>query len=318
MDARKITSKINSPSHLGIRTMLNKNNLSTGIKKTDLIEGVKFVFFGTDSIAIPVLDELEKFDFIPVGVVCGEDMLRDRGMKKTSPPVKLWAENRNIKILQPKVLDNEFLSEIKSLDIDFAVVASYGKIIPKNVLETARLGFINVHPSCLPEFRGPAPIEYTILEDKIPAVSIMKLDDKMDHGPVFIQKEFPELKSRGYNELEITLGREGGRLLADTLPNILTNEIIPQEQDHSKATFTKKVIKEDALIDLKDNPEKNLRKILAFEKWPIAYFIYENSGKKIRIKIKSAHIENGSLVFDRVIPESKKEMNWKDFIRGQK
>ncbi len=273
-----------------------------------------FAFFGSDSIAIPVLEELEKAGFLPSLMVCSPDKPKGRGLKLTSPPAKVWAEKRNIRVLQPEKLNDEFhsniLTNVGMNTYTFGVVASYGKIIPQKIIDLFPKGLLNVHPSLLPKLRGPSPIESAILSEEKTGVTIIKLDAQMDHGAIVAQREvdFAEWPPY-YKEAEEKLGREGGKLLAEILPSYLNGKISAHEQDHSQATFTKKFNKEDGLIDLTNNSEKNLRKIRAFSEWPGAYF-FQNTK---RIKIKTAHIERGELKIDRVIPESKKETDFSAF-----
>lgn len=276
-----------------------------------------FIFFGSDSIAIPVLEELEKQGFLPKIVVCSEDKEKGRGLKLTPPPSKLWAQERNIPVLQPKKLDKDFLSQIATGNWQFGIVASYGKIIPESILNIFSKGILNVHPSLLPKLRGPSPIESTILYGEPAGVTIIKLDKEMDHGPIIAQKniELGETPSK-YIDAERILGLEGGKLLGEILNDYIEGKLELIEQKHSEATFTKKITKEAGEIQLSDGAENNLKKIRAFEEWPTAYFFYNTKKGKVRVKIKTAHIENGELILDRVIPEGKKEMDWAHFRLG--
>ena len=276
-----------------------------------------FVFFGSDSIATSVLNELEKAGYVPSVLVCGEDKPKGRGLVITAPPAKIWAEKRNIPVLQPKKLDDNFISQLATGNWQLGIVASYGKIIPKAILDIPENGFLNVHPSLLPKLRGASPIESTILNEDKAGVTIIKLDEEMDHGSIVAQKEIPTNEwPPHYKELERLLGTEGGKLLAEIVKDFVAGKIKLQEQDHSKATFTKKIKKEDGLIDLSGNPETNLRKIRAFEEWPGAYFFHKAAKKEVRVKIADAHLEDKALILDKVIPEGKKEMSWQDFLRG--
>jgi len=276
---------------------------------------IKFAFFGTPKFAKIVLDELEKSGFIPSIIITTPDKPQGRKMILTPPPVKIWAEERNIPVLQPDSLNSKF--QISNLKFDLFIVASYGKIIPKEVLEIPQFGSLNVHPSLLPKLRGASPIESAILEENKTGVSIMLIDEKMDHGPIVSQKEINIEDWPPYFEiLEEKLAIEGGKLLSEVLPLWISKKIEAKEQDHSQATFTKKIKKEDGLIDLNDDPEKNIRKIRAFSEWPGSYFFIEHKGKKIRILIKKASIVEGQLVLEKVLPEGKKEISYEEFKRG--
>ncbi len=279
---------------------------------------IRFAFFGTPKFGEAVLNELEKAGFLPSLVITAKDKAQGRKMQITPPPVKVWAKARGIPVLQPTNLsDSDFLQQLKATNYKLFIVASYGKIIPKEILDIPEFGSLNVHPSLLPKLRGASPIESVILEEENTGVSIMLIDEKMDHGDVIVQKKIETEEWPPYFEdLENTLAKEGGILLAETIPLWLSGKVKAQEQDHSKATFTKKIKKEDGLIDLRDSAEKNLRKIRAFSEWPGSYFFIEHKGKKTRVIVKKAHISEGKLVIDKVLPEGKKEMSAEEFRRG--
>jgi methionyl-tRNA formyltransferase len=279
---------------------------------------ISFVFFGTPDFAVKVLDTLEAEGFLPTLVVTQEDKPQGRHLTITPPPTKIWAEKRNIPILQPKTLKDEAVLEaLKNTPADVFVVASYGKIIPKNILEIPPHKTLNIHPSLLPKYRGASPIQEAIIKDTKTGVTIIRLDEEMDHGPIIAQKEAVFSDWPPYlDEARMTLAEVGGKLLAEILPDWILGKIEEAPQDHTQATFTKKIEKTDAEIDLKDDPEINLRKIRAYRGSPNAYTFVERHGKKIRLIIKEADIENGALVLKRIIPEGKREMTFEEFERG--
>jgi methionyl-tRNA formyltransferase len=259
---------------------------------------------------------------LPDLIVAAPDKPAGRGKNLTPPLVKIWAEEHGIKILQPEKLDPVFSHQLTVDSYDLFIVASYGKIIPKETLEIPKYGSLNIHPSLLPRFRGASPIESQILlDEKIVGVSIILMDEKMDHGPILSQEILePESWPPKASLLEEKLAKIGGELLASVIPEWIEGNIESQEQDHKQATFTKKITKDDALIKLEDDPYENLLKIRAYDKWPRAYFFVSkgntSASRRIRITITEAHLENKELVIDRVIPEGKKEMNWSDFERN--
>lgn len=179
---------------------------------------------------------------------------------------------------------------------------------------------VNVHPSLLPRFRGPSPIRSAILKDeRKTGVTIMLLDSDVDHGPVLAQEivEIPETRwpMRG-RELDQLLATQGGGLLSRTLPQYVSGDCVPQEQNHGDATFCVKITKEMGELDLRANAYQNLLKIRAFDGWPGTFFYTERNGKRIRVKVTDAELaSDGSLTILRVIPEGKSEMNYQDFIR---
>ena len=272
---------------------------------------IPFTFFGTSEFSVYILETLEQHGLKPIHIVTMPDKPKGRGLTLTPPPVKIWAEKRNIPISQPEILNNQkFPGEV-------FIVASYGKIIPKEIIELPARKTLNVHPSLLPKLRGPSPIQTAILKEEKTGVTIMRLDEKMDHGPIIAQKEIPvEPWPTSYETLEKILGAEGGNLLAKILPDWMEQKIKEVEQDHSAATFTKILEKSDGLIDLKDSPRENIRKILAFHQWPGTYFFTKDkTGEELRVKIKKAKLEeNGELLIERVTPEGRGEMDYRHFL----
>jgi methionyl-tRNA formyltransferase len=272
---------------------------------------IRFVFFGTPQFSVFVLEELEQRGFIPSIVVTAPDKPRGRGLDISPSPVKLWAQKRNIPVLEPQKLDEDFISSLTSAlsnkkQWDVLIVAAYGFIIPKEVLDLPKKGSVNIHPSLLPRYRGAAPVQTQILEDdEETGVTIMLMDEKMDHGSILAQEivPAPTWPPRA-SLLEELLARRGGALLAEILPDWVDGNIDPQEQEHEYATFTKKIKKEDGLIDLSENPKKNLLKIRAFDQWPRAYFLDERGKRTI---VTDAEIEDGKLKIKKIISEGKKE-----------
>ena len=151
----------------------------------------------------------------------------------------------------------------------------------------------------------------------------MLLDEKMDHGPILasyglLATGYEKWPPKAY-ELEETLAREGGKLLAEVLPKWVSDSIEAHEQDHQKATYTKKIIKEDgeiSLADIERKPRETFLKIRAYDPWPGTYFFVKKNGKRLRVKIKDAVFENGILKITRVVPDGGKEMDYGDFMRG--
>lgn len=290
--------------------------------QTTMDKNLKFVFFGTDEFSIQVLETLKRGGFLPSLIITVPDQPKGRKLIPTPPPVKLWAEQNNIAIAQPASLKDFDLASYMTFDIanlKFSLVASYGKIIPQSILDLPKFGTLNIHPSLLPKYRGATPLESAILSgDKKTGVTIIVLDTQMDHGPILAQKEISLSDwNPFYEELRAKLAEEGANLLTEYLPAWLDGKIKAGEQDHSSATFTKKITKEDGLINFDDQPEINFRKIRALTPWPGAYFfIKHNDRNDFRVIIKSAHMENGNLVIDRVLPEGKKEMDWGSFEKG--
>ncbi len=283
---------------------------------------ITFAFFGTSKISVIVLDELKARGYVPALIVTGEDKPKGRKMILTPPETKVWAEAFGVPCLQLKTLrkpeSEEAIRAFASQGFDLFLVASYGKMIPQNILDMPKYQTLNVHPSLLPKLRGPSPLISAILRENETGVTIMRIDAEMDHGPILAQKKI-DIEWPPYEEdLEFAAGKMGGEMLADIIPEWIEGKVPEQEQDHSKATLCEKIVKSDGELDLSAPPQDNLRKIKAFHRWPTAYFFFEKGGEKMRIIVKKAHVENGELILDRVVPEGKKEMSYKDFLNGHR
>ena len=279
-----------------------------------------FAFFGTDNFSVGVLNELKKASFRPAVIVTSPDKPKGRGLKLAPSAVKLWAIKNKVVFLQPIKLDYNFTYKLQATSYKLFIVASYGKIIPREILNIPKHGALNVHPSLLPKYRGASPIQAQILNDeKKVGVTIMLMDEKMDHGPILASREFSIFNFQFSNdiptakELSEKLAEEGGKLLAETVPKWLAGEIKPIPQDENQTTFCPKITKEDGLIDLKDPPRQNFLKIQAFAGWPDAYFFAERNGKKTRVKITQATLVDSQLKIESVIPEGKKEISFAQF-----
>ena len=275
-------------------------------------------FFGTSEFAVSVLAILKSRGIIPELIITTPDKAKGRHMTLSSPPAKIWAGKNNTAFLQPDNLkDKNFIERLLRTPWDVFFVASYGKILPKEIIEIPLQKTLNIHPSLLPKLRGSSPVQTAILEDiKETGVTIMLIDEKIDHGPIIAQKKVAISEWPSEPELENRLAEVGANLLADILPDWLASRLEGLEQRHEGATYTKKIEKSDALIDLENNPYLNYRKIQAYSGWPNAYFFAERKGKKTRVSIKEASFENGILEIKKVIPEGKREITYEEFLRG--
>ncbi|TSD05323.1 MAG: methionyl-tRNA formyltransferase [Parcubacteria group bacterium Greene0714_7] len=281
---------------------------------------LRIVFFGTPSFSTFVLDELESAGILPALIVTVPDKPADRGLLMKTSPVKVWGEERSIDVLQPERLDfsDPAADIILNSEWDIFIVAGYGKLLPSALLAIPKYGTLNVHPSLLPKFRGPSPIESQILTDaKEIGVSIILLDEETDHGPILAQASItPEPWPFRRNMVEDLLWHEGGKLLAESIPLVVDGSLKAEAQNHTEATFTPKLKKEDGLIDLTADAYQNYLKFCAYEGWPGTYFFVTRNGKEARIKIIDAKYEAGAFTPTRIIPEGKKEMDYADFLRS--
>lgn len=277
---------------------------------------VSWVFFGTDSFATTILDELKQAGFYPTLIVTAPDRPQGRKLVITPPPAKIWAQENNIEILQPETFDTDVISQLSQVKCQLFLVASYGNIIPQEVLEIPPHKTLNVHPSLLPKLRGASPVQTALLQEDKTGVSIMRIDDKMDHGPIVAQKETHQWDLSSLPEadsLEKELASAGGKLLAESIGPWVAGKLPEVPQDHTQASFTKKIKKTDAEIQLSDPAEKNIRKIKAYAGWPRAFFFTTIKGQQKRIVITKATYSENALYIQRVIPEGEKEMSFEDF-----
>lgn len=278
---------------------------------------IKFVFFGSSRLSVIVLDELEKLGLTPSLVVTTPDKPQGRKLKIQHNVVKEWALSKNIPVLDPAKLDDATVERLRGENSQAFIVASYGKIIPKKVLNILPNRTLNIHPSLLPKYRGASPLPTAMLDDaKETGISIMRIDEEMDHGPIVAQKPIHVNEWPTYDDFEEMMAREGARLLAQILPDWISGKVSEKAQDHSQATYTKKTVKEDGLLDLNADPYVNFRKIQAYHEWPQAYFMFKTADKEIRVKVTEASFKDNKLVIEKVIPEGKKEMSYKDFLSG--
>lgn len=286
---------------------------------------LRIAFFGTSRISVIILNEMARGGMLPSLIVTAPPRQKGRGLEMAASEVKEWADAHHIPTLEPEKLDSEFIRQLSIVGCDLFIIASYGKIVPRTILDLPKYGTLNVHPSLLPKLRGASPIQSAILED-VPlgkpheaGVTIMLIDEEVDHGPIVARETIiiPDWPPRG-SELEETLGTLGGKLLVATIPLWISGAITPKDQHHDNATYTKKMTSGSGHINLTDDPLRMYRKIRAFDSWPRAYFTTTRNGREIRVVVTEAHIADDKLILDRVIPEGKKEMAYEDFLRGQR
>ena len=285
-----------------------------GILLTDRIniKTDRIVFMGTPEFAAIILKRLINSPFKPYLVITEPDKPSGRGKTLTPPAVKILAKQENIETWQPKYI-SQIANRLSELMPDLFIVAAYGQIIPKDILNAAQFGGINVHPSLLPKYRGSTPIQSAILNgDKITGITIMKMDEKMDHGPILTQREVEVPNDFSFPDLNTGLAKKGASQLIGTIPLYLSKSVRGRSQNNENATYTKKIIKRDGLINWREKSKIIDRKIRAYYPWPGAHTII--NGKKI--KICQSHLENDKLIIDRVQLEGKKEMTFDEFKRG--
>ena len=209
----------------------------------------KIVFFGTESYSLITLKALVENSFNVVCVVTKPDTKHGRGHKLVEPPVKTFAKSHNIPVLQPNKV-GEITDYIKQVQPVTGILVAYGKIIPQSVIDLFTPGIINIHPSLLPKYRGPSPIESAIAnQDTETGVSIMRLDDKMDAGPVYAQTRQALTGRETKPELYNQLFHDGSALLTKTLPGIVGGSLQAVPQNHSAATYCQLLNKDISHLD---------------------------------------------------------------------
>ncbi len=288
----------------------------------------RLIFFGTETFSVPTLNSLLDNGFNIVAIVTKPDTRKGRGKKSFVHPIKQIGLEHNIPVLQPLKL-SEITEEITSLRPEAGVLVAYGKIIPERTINLFEpIGIINLHPSSLPKYRGPSPIESTILAgDTTTALSIMKLDPGMDTGPIFAQKPLALTGHETRPELYTLLAVEGARTLIETLPSILDGSLRATPQKINDVSVTSLIHKDDGILtpsnDTADVCEKKIRAFLEYPKTRLNIFNHD----VIITSAKVANNENdGTLVIEcagnswleitSLIAPSGKRMSGADFLRG--
>ena len=261
---------------------------------------MKLVFMGTPDFAVPCLEELIKAGHEIVGVFTQPDKPVGRKRVMTPPPVKVCAEKNGITVYQPdSVRTEESLTLMKELNPDCVVVVAYGKIIPSEMLKLPKLGFVNVHGSLLPKYRGAAPIQWSIIDgEKKTGVTTMQMDDGIDTGDMLEVSETEIGENETAGELFDRLAEMGGKLIVSSLSKLEKGELTPIPQDHEKSNYAKIISKEMALIDFNMSAENVFNLIRGFNPWPIAYTIIGDKRLKVFAaeKIGSVNGKSGEVV----------------------
>lgn len=299
---------------------------------------MKIVFFGTTEFSAKILETLVK-DYEVLLVLTQADKPVGRKQELQQSPVSAKAAELNLKTLKPESLKDEgIITEIKKIQPDFLVVVAYGKIIPQNILDIPAKGSVNIHGSVLPFYRGASPIHAAILNgEKETGISIMLMDEKMDHGPVLAIEKLEINPDERFEELEKRLADLAAGMINQTIRKFAGGEIQPQEQDHDKATFCKMITKEDGKIDW-NKPAKNIYNMFrAYSKWPGIWTTWNNQILKLTsIKTSDSDFQKnpGDIVYDnnrlyvqtgnkaievlQLQLEGKKNLPVEEFLRGQK
>ena len=295
---------------------------------------LKLAYMGTPDFAVPSLAALVEAGHEVAAVYSQPPRRAGRGQKERPSPVHAWAEEHGLPVRTPRTLRDEGAqAEFAALGLDAAIVAAYGLILPRPVLEAPRLGCINVHASLLPRWRGAAPIQRAILAgDTETGISIMMMEEGLDTGPVLRMESLPIGPETTAGELHDALAALGGCMIAPVLADFEAGHIVPEPQDDAGTTYAKKIEKPEARIDWSEEASLVARRIHAFAPWPGAWFTLGGE----RVKALAARIEpaDGALgeVLDdtlrvacgssavrllRLQREGKKPAAAADFLRGR-
>lgn len=292
---------------------------------------------GTPVFSVPCLEELIKNEEV-VGVFTQPDKPKGRGYELTPPPVKVCAQNHNIPVFQPTSMrDGKALEIINTLNAELIIVVAFGKILPKEILESVKYGCINIHASLLPRLRGSAPIQWSIINgESETGVSSMQMDEGVDTGDWYIKKSLPISQNMNAGELHDALSVLGASLLTETVNLLKENRLEPHKQDASLSSYAPMLSKELCPIDFSDTAQNIHNKIRGLYPWPVA--VTKLNGKVLKVQesrlsdIKTEEkagtvisLDGGicvacgagkTVLLKTVQLEGKKRMNYSDFLRG--
>lgn len=276
----------------------------------------------------------------PALVVTAPDAPGERGRESVPGAVRAAALEFGLPLLQPPTLEG-FSKELAERGVELSLVAAYGKILPPEVLAIPKFGSLNVHPSLLPRWRGPTPIQAAILAgDSVTGATIIQMDEQMDHGPIIAKREFP-LGERAWTapELSDALTDLGVELFLEVLEPWVLGKIVPQPQDHEAATYSRMLKKEDGHISWSKPAVEIECMVRAFQPWPAAYTFWAAGKNEIRLMIEEADLAEaaayempgkvrpcaggfcvatgrGALRVSKLKPEGRSSMSAEDFLRG--
>ena len=253
----------------------------------------KIVFMGTSNFAVPILKSLYQNGYLISVVYTQSPKKSNRGLQLSKSPVNAFSENISLDVRTPLSLKNNKEEELylTELQPDIILVISYGQIIPKNLLSIPKHGFLNVHASLLPKWRGAAPIQRSIMNlDKETGISIMRINENLDEGPVCNQYSLKISEEMNSEELSEKLSLIASEKILDILDNIDDGNVEFKDQDHSKATYAKKIQKTEGKIDWNENAEKIIGKINGLYPYPGAFFSFNGERYKILKAKKSSTI----------------------------
>jgi len=264
---------------------------------------MRIVFMGTPDFVVPVLEGIQAKGHQVVGVYTRPDRPAGRGRGITQPPIKQHAIEHNLAVFQPQNMrQGGLVEQMQSLKPEVAVVAAYGRILPPEVLAVPPKGVLNLHPSLLPRYRGPAPVAAAILEGQtMTGVTIMLMDEGMDTGPILAQQATYIMPGEKVEQLTWRLFHLGAELLLDVLPRWEKGDIIPVIQDETLATSTRLYTKGDGETDWTLSASAIARRVRAFAPWPGCYTRWEGRTLKILEGVAIDNVDQGKATPGEVI-----------------
>lgn len=301
---------------------------------------MNIIFMGTPDFAIPALKALIDSEHSVSAVFTQPDKPKGRGHKMTPPPVKVLAEEHGVTVYQPDSLKkdaDEYIKIIKDINPDIIIVAAYGKILPKEILDIPRLGCVNIHGSLLPKYRGAAPIQWAVLDgEKETGITTMLMNEGLDTGDILMVEKTEIGENETAAELFDRLAVMGAELVIKTIEALKNGEITPQKQDDSNATYASMLSKDLSKLDF-DAPVREVhKKICGLSDWPCA--VTSIDGKRLKVyhseivsdtkpdavpgevlneKDFTVACKDGSIRFVEVQAEGSKRMKSEDYLRGK-
>lgn len=261
---------------------------------------MKVIFFGTPEFVVP----------IPQALLEAEGCKLTAVVTRPESPIKAWAQNHKLPVIDSASMDR-IIEQVQILEPQVGVLAAYGKIIPQELINLFPKGILVIHPSLLPKYRGASPVQAAILAgESQTGVTIIKMDEKMDHGPIISQFTEPIKPDDTAETLYQKLFSKAAEALLTILPAWVEGQIKPRKQNHPKATYTKILKREDGYIDLENPPSPELlqRMIRAYHPWPGVWSKFKVKSEKFKV-VKF-------LPEQKIQPEGRKPMNIRDFLNG--
>ncbi len=301
---------------------------------------MNIVFMGTPEFALPTLKKIHNSSHCILSVITQPDRPKGRGQKQVDSPIKKFALENNLSVLQPATVNTqEFIASLLENRPDYIIVAAFGQILSEALLKVPKQFCINLHSSLLPKYRGAAPINRAILNgDTRSGVTTMIMDKGMDTGDILLVDETPIKKNDDAQSLHDKLSEQGGELVLETLSRLQKNDLLPTSQNPDLASYAPKLKKEESLIDWEMDAENIFNKIRGLSPWPGTHTLY--NGKRLAIlkgeivqgessdrpghvaRITDSGIEVGTgrnrLKITELKPEGKKAMPVKSFLSGYK